>query len=334
MTVGDARLARAATGPRIQRPHLSIELVGIGAAIAIWLVVWFFGEPWSRFLITGQDARCYWVPGYDAPYALSEWTQPIAYVYSPAFLQLLAPLKLLDWEPFLGIWTIILLLAVRFLSGPRLFALAILVAVPELIGGNIHLLVAVAIVIGFRYPAAWSLILLTKVTPGIGLLWFAVRREWRSLAIALGATAAIVAVSLAVDPRAWLQWIEVITGSVGKTSGTWAAIPIPLWFRLPIAVVVVVWGALTNRRWAVPVAAMLALPAFWYGGLTMLLAIIPLRDPRRYGPAQPAARLDRSDNPATAKPPSRYTAAAVAKGAQMPTPTTIAARIGPRIPPA
>ncbi len=50
--------------------------------------------------------------------------------------------------------------------------------------------------IGFRYPAAWSLILLTKITPGIGLLWFAVRREWRALAIALGATAAIASVSL------------------------------------------------------------------------------------------------------------------------------------------
>ncbi|HEY2888639.1 MAG TPA: glycosyltransferase 87 family protein, partial [Candidatus Limnocylindrales bacterium] len=181
----------------MQRPLVSIEMVGIIAAVAVWAVVWAFGEPWSRFLITGQDARCYWVPGFDAPYALSQWTAPIAYVYSPAFLQLLAPLKVLAWEPFLGIWTVLLLLAVRFLSGPRLFVLALVLAAPEVIGGNIHLLVAVAIVIGFRYPAAWSLILLTKVTPGIGLLWFAVRREWRALGIALGATAAIAAVSLA-----------------------------------------------------------------------------------------------------------------------------------------
>ena len=281
MSLGTASLARTTAGSRFGRPRFSIELVGIAAAVAIWLVVWAFGEPWSRFLVAGQDARCYWVPGYDAPYALSEWTAPIAYVYSPAFLQLLAPLKVLAWEPFLGIWTVLLLLAVRFLSGPRLFALALVVAVPELIGGNIHLLVAVAIVIGFRYPAAWSLILLTKITPGIGLLWFAVRREWRSLGIALGATAAIVAVSLVVDPRAWLEWFGVIGASVGKTSGTWAAIPIPLWFRLPIAVAVVVWGARTDRRWAVPVAAMLALPALWYGGLAILLAVIPLRDPGR-----------------------------------------------------
>jgi hypothetical protein len=281
MTLAPGSLVEELTRFRFQRPRVSLELVGIAAAIGIWVLVMAFGEPWSRFLITGQDARCYWVPGFDAPYALSEWTAPIAYVYSPAFLQLLAPLKVLAWEPFLAIWTVILLLAVRFLSGPRFFALALLVSVPELIGGNIHLLVAVAIVVGFRYPAAWSLILLTKVTPGVGLLWFAVRREWRSLAIALGATAAIVAVSLLISPRSWLEWLGVIDSSVGKTSGTWAALPIPLWFRLPIAVIVVAWGARTNRRWAVPVAAMLALPALWYGGLTILLAIIPLRDPRR-----------------------------------------------------
>jgi len=301
MTLTPGSLVGDVARLRFQRPRASIELAGIAAAVGLWVLVMAFGEPWSRFLITGQDARCYWVPGFDAPYALSEWTAPIAYVYSPAFLQLLAPLKVLAWEPFLAIWTVILLIAVRFLSGPRLFALAVLVSVPELIGGNIHLLIAVAIVVGFRYPAAWSLVLLTKITPGVGLLWFAVRREWRSLAIALGATAAIVAVSLVISPRSWLEWFGVVDSSVGKTSGTWAALPVPLWFRLPIAVAVVAWGARTNRRWAVPVASMLALPALWYGGLTILLAIIPLRDPRRSAfwsrPAAAARRAGQGESP-------------------------------------
>ena len=59
-------------------------------------------------------------------------------------------------------------------------------------------------------------------------------------------------------------------------SATWASVPIPLWIRLPAAIALVVWGARTNRRWTVPVASMLALPAVWYGGLSMLLAVIPL----------------------------------------------------------
>ncbi len=57
--------------------------------------------------------------------------------------------------------------------------------------------------------------------------------------------------------------------------------PIPLLVRLPFAIALIVWGALTNRRWTVPVGSMLALPALWYGGLTMLLAVIVLRDPER-----------------------------------------------------
>jgi hypothetical protein len=145
----------------------------------------------------------------------------------------------------------------------------------EVAGGNVSLLLAVAIVIGFRWPAAWALVLLTKVTPGIGLLWFAVRREWRHLAIALGAIAAIVAVSAVTMPSAWRDWVDVIIGNAGK-GGTWASVPVPLWIRMPIAVAVVVWGARTDRAWTVPVAAMLALPALWYGGISMLLAVIPL----------------------------------------------------------
>jgi hypothetical protein len=62
-------------------------------------------------------------------------------------------------------------------------------------------------------------------------------------------------------------------------------VPIPFVLRLPIAIAVVLWGAWTGRRWTVPVAGMLALPALWYGGLSMLLAVIALRVPVE--PAKP-----------------------------------------------
>jgi hypothetical protein len=127
-------------------------------------------------------------------------------------------------------------------------------------------------------------VLLTKVTPGIGLLWFAVRREWRSLAFALGATAAIALVSFVILPNQWRDWADVvIRNALAGKSGTWASVPIPLWIRLPFAIAIVVWGARTDRRWTVPVGAMLALPALWYGGLSMLLAVIPLLP----GPTRP-----------------------------------------------
>jgi len=267
--------------------------VGLVVALAIWGLVVVFAEPWGRLWGTGQDARCYYQATLADPYLHSSWNDPIAYVYSPAFLQLVSPLTALPWQAFMAVWTTLLIGAVRFLTGPRLLAVGLLFpfTAMEVAGGNVSLLLAVAIVIGFRWPAAWALVLLTKITPGIGLLWFAVRGEWRSLVIAFGVTAIVVAVSALVMPVAWRQWLDVIVANAGK-GGTWASVPVPLLIRLPIAVAVVVWGARTDRRWTVPVASMLALPALWYGGLSMLLAVIPLlpRDGRaQRGPAVAAA---------------------------------------------
>jgi len=287
---------------RFRSPWLALErtaesLSDLGGVIAgvIWFAVVFLAVPFGRAWRTGQEAFCYWIANLHSPYTLSDWGSPIAYVYSPAFIQAVAPLTRLPWLLFMGIWTALLIGAVRFLTGRRLFAVGVLLATLELAGGNIHLLLAVAIVLGFRWPAAWSFVLLTKVTPGIGLLWFVVRREWRQLGIALGATAVVVAASATIMPQAWLDWFNLLNGLAGHDGSTWAAVPIPFLVRLPIGIAIIVWGARTNRRWTVPVASMLALPALWYGGLTMLLAVIALRDPERDPGAIPAA------NPATAQ---------------------------------
>ena len=287
-----ATIRRAAAGrlPGLDRLETA-PWVGLVVAIVAWVLIVVFSEPWGRAWGTGQDARCYWQASLADPYLHSDWNDPIAYVYSPAFLQLVSPLTALPWQAFMAAWTAILVGTVRFLTGPRLLAAALIFpfAAMEIAGGNVSLLLAAAIVIGFRWPAAWAIVLLTKITPGIGLIWFAVRREWRSLAIALGATAVVALISFAILPDQWRTWIDVVIRNVaaGK-SGTWASVPIPLWIRLPIAVALVVWGARTDRRWTVPVASMLALPALWYGGLSMLLAVIPLLPRDRTPPSEPA----------------------------------------------
>ena len=275
----------------LRRVRGELPIGGLLVAGVVWLAIVLLAQPDGSRLGTGQEAISYWGPRLDAMYANPQWTTTGAYVYSPAFLQLIAPLKALPWVAFLGVWTAILLVAVRYLTGPRLFAIGVLLAAAELAGGNISLLLAVAIVVGFRWPAVWALILLTKVSPGIGLLWFAVRREWRNLGIALGATAAVIAVSASIMPGAWLEWLNVLSSIAGRDP-TWAAVPIPFMVRLPFAVAVVVWGALTDRRWTVPVACMLALPALWYGGLTMLLAVIILRQPDLGRPVRERAQGD------------------------------------------
>ena len=272
----------------VERTAESLSDLGIVLAGTLWFVIVFLSVPFGRLWQTGQEAFCYWIANLNTPYALSDWGSPIAYVYSPAFLQAMLPLTHLPWLPFMTVWTGLLIGAVRYLTGPRLFAAGVLFAAVEIAGGNISLLLAVAIVVGFRWPAAWSFVLLTKVTPGIGLLWFVVRREWRQLGIALGATVLVIAASSIFMPRAWLDWFNLLTSLPGR-DGTWAAVPIPLVVRMPIAVAVVVWGARTDRRWTVPLAAMLALPALWYGGLTMLLAVIAVRDPERNRGSIPAS---------------------------------------------
>jgi len=271
------------------------EVVGFALAVTIWLAIVVFSEPWGRLWGTGQDAYCYWFPSLSDPYARSDWTDPIAYVYSPAFLQLLSPIRALPWQAYMAVWTAILMAAVFVLTGRKWFAVGVVLGLMELAGGNIHLLLAAAMVLGFRWPATWAIVLLTKITPGIGLLWFAVRGEWRQLSIALGATALIVAVSFVTMPDAWAQWAGVLSRVAGR-DGTWAAVPIPFLVRLPFAVALVVWGARTNRRWTVPVAGMLALPALWYGGLSMLLAVIALQDP--------AKRAGRATAPSQAADPA------------------------------
>ena len=281
-----AGVRRAAAGRLPALARLETQAwVGVAVAVALWAMVVVFSEPWGRLWGTGQDARCYWQATLAAPYLHSDWNDPIAYVYSPAFLQLVSPLTALPWQAFMAAWTAILVLAVRFLTGPRLLAAGLLFpfAAMEVAGGNVSLLLAAAIVVGFRWPAAWAIVLLTKITPGIGLLWFAVRGEWRSLAIALGATAAIAAVSFVILPDQWRTWIDVVIRNAGK-GGTWASVPIPLVIRMPFAVALVVWGARTDRRWTVQVASMLALPALWYGGFSMLLAVIALLPERARPP--------------------------------------------------
>jgi hypothetical protein len=231
-------------------------------------------QPW----VESVDAYAYWATRSGDLYASAEAGRIGAYLYSAAFAQLLWPLVQLPWPIFCALWTAVLCAVYWLLVGRLALPLLLFIPIPfEIVSGNVHLLIAAAIVAGFRYPAAWSLPLLTKVTPGIGLIWFAARREWRALAIALGVTAAIAVVSAALAPSAWSEWFGLLRRDAAAPLDTpgWYA-PIPLLIRLPIAAAVVAWGALTDRRWTLPVAVTLALPILWLNGFAVLAAVPPL----------------------------------------------------------
>jgi len=253
-----------------------------------------FAGVYLVILLGGQgfrDAHAYWAAHPPDLYAGAVVGGQDAFLYSPAFAQLIAPLTALPWPAFITIWTALALVGLLWLVRPLSWAWRLpflLLAAPELVSGNIHVFLAVAIAIGFRYPTSWAFVLLTKVTPAVGLVWFAIRREWRALAVALGSTAVIAAISFALAPDLWRAWLEVLAANAG--TGGVSELAIPLWLRLPVALVVVIWGALTDRRWTVPVAATLAVPAFYLHTLTMLLAIIPIE-------LDPWTRGGRPDHP-------------------------------------
>jgi hypothetical protein len=252
---------------RYSRPiRDGLIIVGLGRAAYYYIVQGI--HPWT---FPGVDARAYWGIDLAHPYVGSGLGDVSTYLYSPAFAQVMAPLSMLPFPVFDALWTVLLVATLAWLVRPWPWALLILLLpiTYELFVGNVHFLIAAAIVIGFRRPAAWAFPILTKITPGVGLLWFGLRREWRALAIAIGVTTAVVLVSFAVAPSAWADWIQFLLASPGRSE--------LLVVRLILAALLVAFGAATGRRWLVPVAVWLSLPVVWINSWVILLATIRLR---------------------------------------------------------
>ena len=275
-------------GPRRLRAiRHALTIVGIVSLPYIILI----NQAKSMF---GFDAYAYWAIDLSDLYGRSVGNTSDfgAFRYTPAAGQLFAPFHLLPWELFLAIWTAAMVAALIWLVGRSWLLILAFPPIPlELYHGNIHLFMAVAIVLGFRYPIAWAFIVLTKVSPGVGALWFAFRGEWRKFAIAVGGTAAIAAISYLVAPNLWREYTSTMIDNLTYDPGHPYPVPIPVPIRMALSAVIVWWGARTNRRWVVPIAVVLSLPIIWFHGLAVLAACIPLwREDRR------AARPQASGN--------------------------------------
>ena len=227
----------------------------------------------------GFDAYAYWAIDLGNLYGRSggNTSDLGAFRYTPAAGQLFAPFHLLPWELFLALWTAAMVAALIWLVGRSWLLLLAFPPIPlELFHGNVHLFMAVAIVLGFRYPIAWAFIVLTTVSPGVGALWFAFRGEWRKFAIAVGGTVAIAAVSFLVAPNLWREYTATMIDNLDYDPGHPYPVPIPLPIRMALGALIVLWGARTNRRWVVPIAVVVSLPIIWFHGFAVLAACIPL----------------------------------------------------------
>ena len=249
----------------------------LGLAAAFMALRLFQIKPWDQSV----DAYAYWSTAHGPMYGQVAGLMG-AYLYSPAFAQLLTPITILPWPVFATIWTGLNFAALWYVLGRWSLPAMLFLPIPfEIISGNVHLLYAAVIVAGFRASAPWALMLLTKVTPGVGLVWFAVRREWPALALAVGVTAGIAAVSFALDPSAWRAWFDILLSSSSTPVTLGWFLPVPLLVRLPIAFVVGVAAAAADRRWLLPVAVAVAMPVVWLNSLAVLAACVPLWRQRR-----------------------------------------------------
>ena len=241
--------------------------LGITAAVVYWLYLTTnLGKP--------VDVRAYWAADPGNLYAsVVNGQGSNAYLYSPAFEFVVGLLRWIPFEAFVAIWRAILLALLVWMAGPfTIFDLFTVPVASEINAGNIQIMLAAVIVIGFRFPAAWAFVLLTKLTPGIGLFWFALRRRWRDLATAFGVTAVILGVSFALNPNLWFDYVALLTSSPAPSVAPYY---LPFWVRLGPALAFIAFGAWRGYRWPVVVGSTLALPVYYIISSSMLVGVLP-----------------------------------------------------------
>ena len=237
----------------------------------------------------GQDSHAYWLAAQGGLIYGAVPGQRDAYLYSPVFVTVIKPLAMLPWPLFATAWVAIEAAALVWLVAPLRLRWAIplfLLGLPELVVSNIYVLLAVSAVVGLQKPAAWSFAILTKVTAGVGLLWYAARGDWKRLFQGIGATAVIVAVSYALDPSVWHAWVRFLLDNRSGTPDS----SISFVARGLLAVGLVVFAARTGWAFLIAPAVVLASPVLTpVIPFTILLAVPRLLQlgPSVVTPAQP-----------------------------------------------
>lgn len=246
------------------------------ALVGVWLegaFVAFLGI--SRPLAANQlgaDAHAYWLAGQGNVVYDKAPGQMDAYLYSPAFTTAIQPLAMLPWPLFLAAWICLQSAVLVWLLSPLRIKWSVpifLLCVPELVNGNIYILLAASAVLGLRRPAFWVFPVLTKITVGIGLLWFVIRGDWRRVAQGVAVSAGVVTASYFLSPNQWHAWLEFL---LAHTDGTRDG-SISFLVRCSLAFILIVVGARKQWFWLMAPAIVLASPALALTTLTLLTAI-------------------------------------------------------------
>jgi Glycosyltransferase family 87 len=267
------------------RRILLYVLAGIGASLLLVVAV-------NRWTVP-SDEHAYWLaanrllagePLYD-PTATS--ITPYAFWYPPIVAQVLAPIAaIVPSQLFSILWIVLMLGCLFWLAGRNVLVALAMCAFPpiavEFWFRNVHLIIAVLLVLGLRRWGGWfSVGAAIKLAPVLGIPYLALRGRGREALVAAAFGAVLLAISLALGPELWRQFIDIaLARGPSDASGF---LPVPYVARLVIGAVLMVIAARVEPRIGEPllvVAVTIALPTLWFTALATLAAIVPLvREP-------------------------------------------------------
>jgi len=240
-------------------------------------------------IVMGDAAAYYYL---DTPYDWSDRPPGAGeFRYSPAFTWAVAPLRLLPWELFAALWFAAHVGVLLYLRIP--WMLAFPGVIDDAVRGNINTFLALAVVLIVRRTAwpLWGAFFLTKVTPGVAVVWHLARREYREFGAAVAVTAAIVGIGYALDPQLWSQWIALLVAGPETYAATVAqAVPLPI--RIGLAAGLSAYAAGSGRAWLLPVAVIAAMPGIWTSTFSFLVASVALYNDTHQKVREPAAMAD------------------------------------------
>jgi hypothetical protein len=243
------------------------------------------------------DVLAYWTAGRSLLDGGSVYALPVggftAYLYPPVFVQLVSPFSLLPLDAFVWAWRALEVGCLRVAVGSwRNAGLAILFwppVVTELDAGNVHLIVAAAVAMSIRgdaralVPAA-----LTKFA-SLAAVPAAIRLDRRGLLVGAGVALVACAVSIALAPQLWSDYLAFITRATEPHSD-WFNLGALIW--TPLRLAIAAGFALAALAWPrlSAVAVTLAYPVLWLHGLSTLTALVARPRGGRPGTMNPEPR--------------------------------------------
>ena len=265
------------------------QVPGVGLVVLAAIGAFLLAVIVRSFWVNGGDNLAYWIAGHRLINGLPIYSEaqvafePFAYHYPPPLAQVLAPVTLvLPAVPYAAIYRGLLLLALWYLAGrsmlPMLALIAFIPVANSLSVENVEIFMALAIVVGLqRWPWLFAIGSLIKISPGLGIVYFALRRRWRDFLIASLVGAGVTAVSFALDPDLWFAALDSVAGRGGMVGNS--LIPVPYGVRAVAGLALTVAGGLLGgRRGELLLVGgiTIANPGLSFQGFAVLIAAIPI----------------------------------------------------------